>query len=161
MGKARSLRCSSSPPQAHFAGPCGGFTGQRLPCARGAGAQRLRGCKPRPSLHSPPNPLSFPLHSVGADDLGGPRTCVSLPRLRRALSASPCTPNRGPTKWARFGKEKQHHRSIRRRPRRLMTLWCCFDAPTTSAARRRHKLHIARFRLRTKARSLRCSSFAF
>ena len=37
-------------------------------------------------------------------------------------------PNRSPTKWVRFGKEKQHHRSIRRSLRRLMTLWCCFDA---------------------------------
>ena len=31
-------------------------------------------------------------------------------------------PNRSPMKWVRFGKEKQHHRSIGRRLRRLMTL---------------------------------------
>ena len=38
-----------------------------------------------------------------------------------------CKPNRSPAQRVRFGKEKQHHRSIGRRLRRLMTLWCCFD----------------------------------
>jgi len=32
-----------------------------------------------------------------------------------------------PAQRVRFGKEKQHHRSIGRRLRRLMTSWCCFD----------------------------------
>ena len=44
-------------------------------------------------------------------------------------------PNRSPMKWVRFGKEKQHHRSIGRRLRRLMTLWCCFDVGTPARAR--------------------------
>ena len=33
-------------------------------------------------------------------------------------------PNQSPAQWVWFGKEKQHHRSIWRRLRRLMTLWC-------------------------------------
>ena len=36
-------------------------------------------------------------------------------------------PNRSPAQRVRFGKEKQHHRSIGRRLRRRMTSWCCFD----------------------------------
>lgn len=34
-----------------------------------------------------------------------------------------------------LGKEKQHHRSIGRRLRRLMTLWRCFDVGTPARAR--------------------------
>ena len=32
-----------------------------------------------------------------------------------------------PAQRVRFGKEKQHHRSIVYRLRRRMTSWCCFD----------------------------------
>ena len=32
-----------------------------------------------------------------------------------------------PAQRVRFGKEKQHHRSIGHRLRRRMTSWCCFD----------------------------------
>ena len=40
-----------------------------------------------------------------------------------------------PAQRVRFGKEKQHHRSIGRRLRRRMTSWCCFDAGTPARAR--------------------------
>ena len=37
-----------------------------------------------------------------------------------------------PAQRVRFGKEKQHHRSIGRRLRRRMTSWCCFDVANDS-----------------------------
>ena len=63
------------------------------------------------------------------------KTTPSVNRTPSAAADDLKHPNRSPTEWVRFGKEKQHHRSIGRRLRRLMTLWCCFDAGTPARAR--------------------------